>query len=67
MPTEPDDHTTAEDERDAHAGHEADRPPTEEEEAAAERDPAVPPSSSKAYKEAIERGAAVKGEGQIDP
>ena len=67
MPTEPDDQTTTEDEHDAHAGHGADRPPTEEEEAAAERAPAVPPESSEAYKDAIERGAAVKGEGQIEP
>jgi hypothetical protein len=66
MPTEPDDHTTAEDERDAHARHEADRPPTADEEEAAGRDPSLSPESAEAYKEALERGAAVKGEGQID-
>jgi hypothetical protein len=57
--------TTAEDERDARADHVADRPPTAEEEAAAERNP-LDPAVAEAYEEAIERGANVKGEGQID-
>lgn len=52
------------DEADAMAAHDADRMPTPEEEAAApdEVDPAV----AQAYEDAIERGAAVKGEGQLD-
>jgi hypothetical protein len=66
MPTEPDEQTTAEDEQDARAGHDADRPPTDDEEAAAERAGKPSPESEEAYKEAIERGAAIKGEGQID-
>ena len=64
--TTPDDQTLAEDERDARAEHRADRAPTPEEEQAADRNPSVPPESSQAYTEAIERGADVKGEGQID-
>jgi len=64
--TTPDDQTVAEDERDARAAHQADRPPTAEEEAAAEQAPPVSPESSEAYAESIERGAKVKGEGQID-
>jgi hypothetical protein len=54
------------DERDAISAHRADRPPTEEEEAAAERNADLSPESAAAYQEAIERGANVKGEGQID-
>ena len=64
--TTPDDQTVAEDEHDARAEHQADRAPTPEEEQAADANPPVPPASSKAYTEAIERGAAVKGEGQVD-
>jgi hypothetical protein len=64
--TTPDDQTLAEDEHDATAEHRADRAPTPEEERAAEANPSVPPESSKAYTEAIERGANVKGEGQVD-
>ena len=41
--------------------HGADRAPTPEEEAAAERNPDVPPESAEAYEEAIERGADVRG------
>ena len=65
--TEPDatsPETVAADEADAQAAHRADRMPTPEEEAAAERtelDPAV----AEAYEDAIERGANVKGEGEI--
>jgi hypothetical protein len=66
MPTEPDDKTTAEDERDAQAAHDADRPPTEDEEEAADRHSSLDPASAEAYKDAIERGAAIEGEGQID-
>ena len=57
--------TTAEDQKDARATHGADRPPTPEEEAAAERNP-LDPDVAQAYEDAIERGANVKGEGQID-
>jgi hypothetical protein len=54
------------DERDARARHDADRPPTPEEEAMAERAGEVPPESAEAYREAMERGARVEGEGRID-
>ena len=66
---EPDitDETVEADERDATAAHRADREPTPEEEAAADGHGEVSPESAAAYKEAIERGANVKGEGQIDP
>ncbi len=58
------DETVRSDEADANAAHEADRPPTPEEEAAAPTE--VDPHVADAYREANERGAAVKGEGQID-
>jgi hypothetical protein len=64
-PTTPDRDTIAEDRKDAQAGHDADRPPTEEEEAAAERAGETDPHAAEAYKEAIERGAAQEGEGKI--
>ena len=64
--TTPDDQTRAEDERDAQAAHGADRAPTPEEEREAEKNPPVAPESAQAYEEALERGASVKGEGQID-
>ena len=60
------DETVDADERDAKADHGADREPTADEEAAAERHADLPDESAKAYEEAIERGADVKGEGQID-
>jgi hypothetical protein len=56
--------TVEADERDARAAHGADRPPTPEEEEMAERTE-VDPDVAKAYEEAAERGANVKGEGQI--
>jgi hypothetical protein len=65
--TTPDADTTAEDEHDAHAAHVSDRAPTPEEEWAADANPPIPAESAQAYEEAIELGAAVKGEGQIDP
>jgi hypothetical protein len=65
--TTPDDETVAEDEHDAQAAHTADREPTPDEEQAADSNPPLSPSAAEAYEEAIERGAAVKGEGQIDP
>lgn len=61
--TEP---TIESDERDAKASHVADRPPTDEEERDAEKAGPVPPESAEAYREAMERGAHVKGEGAID-
>jgi len=66
MPTEPDEDTRSEDEHDAQSAHRADRPPTEEEEAAAERADELTPEQEQAYRDAIERGAAVEGEGRID-
>jgi len=60
------DETIDVDEDDARATHGADREPTPEEEEAAERGSTLPPESAQAYKEAIERGANVEGEGQID-
>jgi hypothetical protein len=62
-PTTPDRDTIKEDRASLGEGHDADRPPTPDEEAAAERnelDPAVADS----YKEAMERGAAQEGEGK---
>ena len=58
--------TVEADERDATASHRADREPTAQESADADKHPDVPAESAAAYKEAIERGANVKGEGQID-
>lgn len=43
----------------------ADRMPTPDEEAAAERAPDLDPSVAESYKEQAERGAGVEGEGQI--
>jgi len=60
------DKTVEADEHDAQAKHRADRPPTPEEQAAADRSPELSPESAKAYEEAIERGADISGEGQID-
>jgi hypothetical protein len=63
-------HTTPEPETeeaesvDALARHEPDRPPTEEEEQAAE-EAELDPSVAERYREAAELGAEVKGEGQI--
>jgi hypothetical protein len=44
----------------------ADRPPTEDEERAAETQK-LDPEVAAAYEEAAERGANIKGEGQIEP
>lgn len=55
-------------EADAEAPHDADRPPTPDEEAAAEQAASsVDPASADAYREAAERGAHIKGEGEIVP
>ncbi len=58
------DETVNADEADASAPHDADRPPTPDEEAAAPTE--VDPQVAEAYEDALERGANVKGEGQID-
>ena len=52
------------DEADAGAAHGADRMPTPEEERLAESQE-LDPEVAEAYKEAAERGANVKGEGEI--
>ena len=55
-------------ERDAHAAHTADRPPTPEEERAAEEAAEdVPGSVGEHYEEMIDIGANVKGEGEVAP
>ncbi len=64
-PTTPDKDTIAEDRKDLENTHEADRMPTEEEEAAAERAGPVDPEVAESYKEAMERGANQEGEGKI--
>jgi hypothetical protein len=63
--TRTDQSTVEADERDAKAAHSADRSPTGEEEAKAEEFD-LDPKTAKAYDEALERGANVRGEGQID-
>ena len=62
--TTPSDETVAAENREAHVLGSADRPPTPEEEAAAPKGP-VSSEVAEAEKAAAERGAAVKGEGQI--
>jgi len=56
--------TVEADEDDARASHQADRMPTPEEEAAVEKN-TLDPEVAKSYEDAIERGANVKGEGEI--
>lgn len=63
-PTTPDRETIRQDRADQDAAHTADRPPTPEEEEAAERSGDVDPDVASSYKEAIERGAAQEGEGR---
>ena len=60
-----DESTKAEEEREAAATHTADRPPTAEEEAAAEAN-TLDPEVSEHEKEMGKIGAEVKGEGEID-
>lgn len=62
--TTPDAETEQEARADEHAEHRADRQPTKDEEKAAERS-RVDPEVADAYREAIETGAEVKGEGEI--
>lgn len=59
------DATRAEEEKEAAEKPEPGRGPTPEEEAAAERSRDLEPGVAEAEKEANERGANVKGEGQI--
>ncbi|MCB1016970.1 MAG: hypothetical protein KDB10_17915 [Acidimicrobiales bacterium] len=59
------DDTKAADRADAQAAHDADRPPTDEEAAAAPTE--VDPKAAEAYEDALERGAAAKGEGRVEP
>jgi len=49
---------------DANAAHVADRPPTADEERRAEEQK-LDPRVAESYEEAIERGADIKGEGEI--
>lgn len=62
--TKPDSTTTDVDREDGQAEHDADRPPTEEEAAAAPTE--VSESVKEHHEEANERGASVRGEGAID-
>lgn len=59
------DATRQEERREAHATPSAGKEPTPEEEAAAERND-VDPNVARTNKEAVERGANVRGEGQVD-
>jgi hypothetical protein len=63
--TRPDRETRATEREDAAVHAQADDHPTSAEEAAAERAGPADEESSKAYKEAIERGARQEGEGRI--
>lgn len=63
--TRPSAQTREEEEADARITAEPDAAPTKEEEAAAERAGGTDEASSRAYKEAIERGADAKGEGKL--
>jgi hypothetical protein len=57
--------TTEQEEREFRAGHHADRVPTPEEEQAADEHGPVDPAVSAHAREAAQRGANVKGEGEI--
>jgi hypothetical protein len=63
--TVPDDETTEEEGREFRAGHRADRPPSQEEEAAADAHGPLDPHVAARAREASQLGANVKGEGQI--
>lgn len=68
MPAHPPTDDPTPDAADAHADHVADRAPTPDEERRADESAAtVDPATREAYEESIERGAAVKGEGEIVP
>jgi hypothetical protein len=62
--TKPSPETRAAEREEAEARHDADRPPTAEEDAAAE-DLEVDPDAVERYEEMAERGAKQKGEGRI--
>ncbi len=57
--------TTEEEEREFLSAHDADRPPTPEEEALADRHGALDAEVAAQAKKAAEMGAEVKGEGEI--
>lgn len=68
--TQPDERTEAADEAEGHAAHGADRAPTPDEEAAADRaadrpDRADPADVAEHERDMNERGAHAKGEGRI--
>lgn len=63
-PTTPDRETIKQDREMLDEPHDADRPPTPEEEAAAERAGPLDPDVAESYEEALERGAAQQGEGK---
>ncbi|MFL6205702.1 MAG: hypothetical protein ACJ739_10165 [Acidimicrobiales bacterium] len=66
--TTPDKDAIREDRKAVDQGHDADREPSPEEEAAAERGAsATDPDSATHYKEMLERGAAQEGEGRPQP
>jgi hypothetical protein len=64
--TFPDGETVDADRRDAVADHGADREPTPDEERLADEQQ-LDPEVAETYEEAIERGAHVRGEGEIAP
>ncbi len=61
--TNPSDETRAAEEAQAQASHRADRPPTAEEEKAAPT--SASPETGKSFEEMAEKGANVKGEGEL--
>jgi hypothetical protein len=63
--TRPSAETRAEEAREARQGAGAGRPPTAEEEAAADEHEEVPAEVGEHYEEMLERGARQKGEGRI--
>ena len=63
--TRPSEQTREEEEADARVAAEPDPAPTKDEEEAAARAKGGDDASSRAYKEAIERGANQKGEGKL--
>jgi hypothetical protein len=64
-PTRPSAETRKEEARDERVTAHADETPTSAEEAAAERAADADEATSRAYKEAIERGARQEGEGRL--
>ena len=63
-PTTPDRATIREDRAALASEHDADRPPTPDEEGAADQAEDLDPEVAASYKEALERGAAQQGEGR---